>query len=117
MPFDPSAFRDPPRELGALRIQHRVVENPTDPDSDRQAAREVYRTLKEIGYSGVVTNLPFENGYLENPENWRVLHAMLQAADDERMRLWLYDEKGYPSGGAGGLTLKENPDWEAKGIV
>jgi len=117
MAFDSKLFQNPPRELGALKISHSVVANPCHDERDREAARAEYRKYKEIGYSGVVTNIPFENGYLENPANWEVLHSMLQAADDEGMRLWLYDEKGYPSGAAGGLTLKENPAWEAKGIV
>ena len=29
------------------------------------------------------------------------------------MVVWIYDEKGYPSGAAGGLVLKENPEYEA----
>ena len=117
MSFDAGRFLDPPREAGALKILHSVVENPTYGPEDREKAREVYRRYKAIGYSGVVTNLPFENGYLDNEDNWKVLHSMLLAADDEGMRLWLYDEKGYPSGSAGGKTLRENPRWEAKGLV
>ena len=117
MAFDGRVFEDPPRALGPLKILHRVVEKPTYGPEDREAARKTYRRYKAIGYSGVVTNLPFENGYLDNEDNWKVLHSMLQAADDENMRLWLYDEKGYPSGAAGGKTLRENPQWEAKGLV
>jgi len=33
------------------------------------------------------------------------------------MALWLYDEKGYPSGAAGGLTLQGHPEWEARGLL
>lgn len=33
------------------------------------------------------------------------------------MRLWVYDERGYPSGGAGGVTLRDYPDGEAQGVV
>lgn len=33
------------------------------------------------------------------------------------MRMWLYDEKGYPSGGAGTETLSANPDYEARALV
>ena len=117
MSFDKKRFLDPPLALGALKILHDVVPSPTYGPADREAARAVYRRYKEIGYAGVVTNLPFDNGYLDGPGNWKVLDSLLEAADDEGMRLWLYDEKGYPSGAAGGKTLKENPAWEAKGIV
>ncbi|MEN6309153.1 MAG: glycosyl hydrolase, partial [Anaerohalosphaeraceae bacterium] len=31
--------------------------------------------------------------------------------------MWLYDERGYPSGNAGGITLRDHPDWEARGLL
>jgi hypothetical protein len=31
--------------------------------------------------------------------------------------LWLYDKKGYPSGTAGGLVLKEHAEWQARGLL
>jgi hypothetical protein len=33
------------------------------------------------------------------------------------MTLWLYDERGYPSGNAGGQVLKDHPEWEARGLL
>src|SRR5450756_364746 len=32
------------------------------------------------------------------------------------MELWLYDEEGYPSGLAGGLTLAGNPEYQSEGV-
>ncbi len=32
------------------------------------------------------------------------------------MELWLYDENGYPSGNAGDLVIRENPEWEVMGL-
>ncbi|MBC8232123.1 hypothetical protein H8E77_21465 [bacterium] len=31
-------------------------------------------------------------------------------------KVWLYDEEGYPSGAAGELTLKNHPEYQARGI-
>jgi len=33
------------------------------------------------------------------------------------MSMWLYDERGYPSGNAGGLVLRDHPEWEARGLL
>ena len=33
------------------------------------------------------------------------------------MTLWLYDERGYPSGNAGGIVLRDHADWEASGLM
>jgi hypothetical protein len=33
------------------------------------------------------------------------------------MRMWLYDEDGYPSGSAGGATVAANPEFEARAAV
>ena len=60
-----------------------------------------------------MTNVAFRD-YLKSERLWRVLGLVLEEAGDADMRVWLYDEKGYPSGGAGGLTIDENPDFEAR---
>lgn len=33
------------------------------------------------------------------------------------MVVWIYDEKGYPSGSAGGLVLRNNPEYEAQELA
>ena len=73
-------------------------------------------SLKEKGFGGVVTNVAFRD-YLKNEHLWRVFDIVLEQAKENDMRVWLYDEDGYPSGGAGGLTIDENPDFEARAVV
>lgn len=74
--------------------------------------------LHEKGYGGIVTNVDMDRNYLQDAESWELFRYALQyAARKYDMKLWIYDEKGYPSGGAGGLTLRENPDYECKGLV
>ncbi|MDR0286378.1 MAG: hypothetical protein LBI03_01525 [Clostridiales bacterium] len=72
--------------------------------------------LKNKGYGGIVTNVCFQN-YLRSAENWELFEYCVEQAVKRNMRLWIYDEEGYPSGSAGGLTLAANPDFEAKGLV
>lgn len=72
--------------------------------------------LKSLGFGGIVTNVAFEN-YLEDEENWSLFKETVEIAKKIGLRLWIYDEKGYPSGTAGGLTLKGHPEFEALGII
>lgn len=74
--------------------------------------------LHDKGYGGIVTNVDFSYNYMENPENWELFkHSVNYAANTYGMKIWLYDENGYPSGTAGGMTLKENPDFECKALA
>ena len=74
--------------------------------------------LQEKGYGGIVTNVNMGQNYLKDAEDWELFQYALQYATQKYgMKIWLYDEKGYPSGSAGGLTLRENPDFECKGLV
>jgi hypothetical protein len=41
----------------------------------------------------------------------------VKAAKQAGFALWLYDERGYPSGNAGGITLRGHPEWEARGLL
>ncbi|MBQ1847116.1 MAG: hypothetical protein II135_03840, partial [Clostridia bacterium] len=73
-------------------------------------------TLQNKGFGGIVTNVSFQN-YLKSERDFEILGIALQTAKKLGMRVWLYDEKGYPSGAAGGLTLEADPDFECRGAV
>ena len=82
----------------------------------REKIKERLLSLKEKGFGGIVTNVAFRD-YLKSEHLWRVFDIVLEQAKENDMRVWLYDEDGYPSGGAGGLTIDENPDFEARAVV
>ncbi len=67
---------------------------------------------KDRGLGGVVCNVAFQN-YLRSEENWKTLRRAVKALAKLGMVVWIYDEEGYPSGAAGGLVLKANPEYEA----
>ena len=101
-----------------LRITHGAPGDPALPLEERQRLADRQRErLRALGYGGVVTNVPFHDDYLRNEMEWEVLRYSIRGFRDAGMRVWLYDEKGYPSGGAGGLTLKANPDFEAGALA
>ena len=70
---------------------------------------------RSLGLGGIVVNHP-PGGYLRDPAGWQAMREVLRAAAARGMRVWLYDEEGYPSGAAGGLVLATRPELEAIGV-
>ena len=89
-----------------LKIIHDLA-HPADiqPAVYRQQVTDTLRDLRARGFGGVVTNVSTQHNYLESDREWALLAVLADACTAEGMRLWIYDERGYPSGGAGGITL------------
>ena len=75
-----------------------------------------FQSLLDAGVSGLVTTVSLEK-YLEDENAWEVLRCGVQLAHSMGLRVWIYDEKGYPSGTAGGLVLAKMPESEAEGLI
>ena len=100
-----------------LKITHELVWDPNWTDDELRAFLKSHlQSLADKGFGGVVTNVSGRN-YACDPEEWRKMAIVVDTACEMGLRVWLYDEKGYPSGGAGGLTVDANPDFEAVGLV
>ena len=100
-----------------LKITHELVWDPKWTDDELRAfLKGRLQSLADKGFGGVVTNVSGRN-YACDPEEWRKMAIVVDTACETGLRVWLYDEKGYPSGGAGGLTVDANPDFEAVGLV
>jgi hypothetical protein len=84
---------------------------PTD-----DAIRKKIRGLIDAGMGGLVTNVSLQN-YLRDEKSWQILKRGVKIAHDEGLRVWIYDEEGYPSLAAGGLVLEEAPQTEAQGLI
>lgn len=102
-------FASPPPSTRILKIVHGW---PDDPKA--QDAR--ISQLKAQGFGGTVCNVAFD-GYLENETKWQSFLRAVQRLKAEGLALWLYDEKGYPSGTAGGIVLRNHPEWAARGLL
>ncbi len=72
--------------------------------------------IMDRGFGGVVSNVCTRN-YTQDPQEWEVFAHLADECQRLGLRLWIYDEDGYPSGAAGGLTIAENPEFEAVGIA
>ncbi|MBI4607318.1 MAG: hypothetical protein HY721_35580 [Planctomycetes bacterium] len=102
-------FRDPPRDRRILQIIHGFPDGP-------EAREALVRRLEARGFGGVVANVSFQE-YLRSEEKWRSFEAGAAAVRAAGRIVWLYDEDGYPSAAAGGLTLEGHPEWEARGLL
>lgn len=105
----PVQFANPPSDTRILKIIH------TWPDAANDQERLI-RGLTNQGFGGVVCNVSFED-YLESASRWTTFSEAVQRAKDAGMALWLYDEKGYPSANAGGLVMRDHPEWQAQGLL
>jgi hypothetical protein len=81
-----------------------------------ETIRETIRKLQDAGLGGLVTNVSLEN-YLRNDKAWDILQRGVRIAHEAGLRVWIYDEEGYPSGTAGGLVLQQYPAGEAQGVI
>jgi len=97
-------FINPPVKYRMLQMSHNLKLDGT-PDS-----------LKKYGYGGVVSNVGFDH-YLRNDGQWKHFQENLKYCRQLGLDFWLYDEKGYPSGKAGGLTLENHPEFETIGVL
>ena len=102
-------FAHPPAESRILKIIHSWPDEPAAQDA-------LIQRLAGQGFGGVVCNVSFKD-YLTSETKWKAFTRAVEEAKKAGFALWLYDEKGYPSGTAGGIVLREHPEWEARGLL
>lgn len=102
-----------------LKIVHNFPKNEgASMEEWKKQIDEKLDQLTSLGFGGVVTNSRFsDTDYLQNSDDWELFKYTLDQLQKRGLRAWIYDENGYPSGGAGGLTLAENPDYECRAIA
>lgn len=101
------AFREAPFRFRMKRNIHNI------PLGEGEQEALIKETLAE-GWGGFAFNVPF-NEYL-TARGMEATKTFCELAKAKGMDLWLYDERGYPSGNAGDLVIKEDPSWECMGI-
>ncbi len=102
-------FAEPPSQARIIKIIHSWPDAPTEQD-------DLIAKFSRQGFGGVVCNVSFEH-YLESEARWQSFQRAVTQAKKAGWTLWLYDERGYPSGNAGGIVLRGHPEWEASGLL
>ena len=111
--FDKERFAHPTNADRIYMLQH----------STRGDVDALIDKLGAAGFGGVVTNADWHNGkadpdfYLQKDADFARLDEVIRTLKKRGMGVWLYDECGYPSGSANGLTLLGHPEYEARGFT
>ena len=100
-----------------LKIIHNFPYPPTATlDEKKSVVTNYLLDIQSRGFGGIVSNVCTRH-YTLDPEEWDVFSFVADECERLGLRLWIYDEDGYPSGAAGGLTIAEDPDFEATAVV
>lgn len=105
-------FSNPTKEYRLLQIIHGFDHL----GRDAAAIGDTLDRLVQAGCGGIVTNVGWSN-YLRDENQWLIFETGIKEAQKRGLRIWLYDEEGYPSGAAGGLVLEGHPEWQSTGLV
>ncbi|MEJ2705689.1 MAG: hypothetical protein P8Z79_24900, partial [Sedimentisphaerales bacterium] len=106
------AFKEPPRACS--QVPFWFWNGPLDPNQLRAQ-------LKEMRDKGIYAAMPHprfgmdRRQYLEEPF-WHAMGAAIEQAHKLGMRIWLYDEYNWPSGGAGGRVTDRHPEYYPRGL-
>ena len=104
-------FQNPAAEYRALRIEHNFICLPGETMADKAAS------LADYGFGGLATNMQWDSNYLQQGYSLDLFSSFVTEAGKQGVRVWLYDEYGYPSGSAGNLTVKDHPEYAAVRLV
>ena len=99
-------FRKPDRRYAIYPIYHAgIIEG-----------AENMEEILDAGYGGVVGNLPYTETFPNDEKAWTDTEKAFRDLAEAGLHTWIYDEKGYPSGTAGGAVIDENPEYIAEGL-
>ena len=100
------SFQNPDRRHAIYPIIHGgVAANPSRAEH-----------IERLGFAGIVGNVPYGEGYPDDDAEWQRTSDGFREFLKRGMHVWIYDEKGYPSGTAGGAVTDMNPDFIAQGL-
>ena len=110
--MDRNRFENPLLCDRPYRLQH-----------DTRGVPEILDRMIEDGFGGIVTNAAWHTAaddpgqYLGEEEDFKRLDEVIGMCGERGMGVWLYDEKGYPSASADGITMLGHPEYEARGFT
>ncbi len=106
MKINTEFFKNPARKYAIYPIVHGRVKN-----------KSLIETYDRRWFAGVVGNIDYSSpDFVHNESVWLDAADGIREYIDRGMKVWIYDEKGYPSGTAGGYVTETNPSYVAKGL-
>lgn len=110
-------WQNPSADLRPLQIVHDMdLRNPKE--LNLKGKRNYVTYLRDsCGLGGVVCNVERGEKYLKSEEAWKKFVDGVRFLRENNMRVWIYDEDGYPSLSAGGRVLEGHPELESLEMV
>ncbi len=102
-------WKSPSAEMRPLQIVHGGVVHYDTPE-------KMAYFKDECGLGGIVCNVGSDK-YLYNDAVWKSFVDAVRSARSLGLRVWIYDEDGYPSPEAGGVVLRDHPELECLALV
>lgn len=118
--FDYTAFENPDRRYGPFQVVHdfqfvalnlKEIYNWLPETTEEEKLAHIKWRLERLaarGYAGVVLNCDHRE-YMQERALVR-LRSTLEYVRELGLKAWIYDEQYYPTGSAGGLTLRDHPE-------
>ena len=104
--FEADKFLKPDRRYAIYPIHHQgIIDSAQNVD-----------TLLDYGYAGIVGNIAYTRNFPHDEAAWDQMAQAYRTLIRNGLHTWIYDEKGYPSGTAGGAVTDENPAFIAEGL-
>lgn len=91
---------NPPRSLTPLFWVH---------GEDERTLRKCIARMDEGGCAGFIVESRTHEDFLKETW-WRDMRIIINEAKQRNLKVWMFDDMHYPSGWAGGIVAKENPD-------
>ncbi|MDY4186876.1 MAG: glycosyl hydrolase [Candidatus Borkfalkiaceae bacterium] len=98
-------FKNPDRRYAIFPIIHGQTEEPVDIEKHDR-----------LGFAGIVGNIKYSRNFPTDEKSWKDTEKGFRSYINKGMHTWIYDEKGYPSGTAGGYVTEKYPEYIAKGL-
>ena len=102
-------WNSPSAAMRPLQIIHGGVANYDTPE-------KMAYFKDKCGLGGIVCNVGSDN-YLYHDAVWKSFVDAVRSAKSLGLRVWIYDEDGYPSPEAGGVVLRGHPELECMALV
>lgn len=102
---------EPPADCRPIKILHRMPA-----DESPYGGNYAAYLRDSCGVGGIVINYSGPD-YLRDEKVWDFFVEGARHVVDAGLRLWIYDEEGYPSPAAGGRVLETDPSLEAQELV
>lgn len=110
-------WNDPSPLYRPLQLVHGEDLRAPEAQTERKGWDPLLFYRDSCGLGGVVCNVSSRADYLTSESEWKIFTEGVRYMAGNGMRIWIYDEEGYPSLPAGGLVLKAHPELEALELV